>query len=107
LNWREANMYRAMARYLELGGYPLGKRYMSQVLAQYAPVTHMLRDLFMTRLDPAKGNQTEIDRLVSVIEAELEKVDKLDEDRVLRSFLNLTQNILRTNYFQVDENGQP
>jgi len=110
LTSRQANIYRALARYLELAGYPLSKRYMSQVLAKYADVTRLLRDLFIEHLDPTaerKASEMSVANLVKEIESHLEKVEKLDEDRVLRSLLNLTTNILRTNFFQTDENGKP
>src|SRR5690606_6855528 len=41
-----------------------------------------------------------IDDLVAGIRAELDKVTSLDQDRILRSFLNLVLATLRTNFFQ-------
>ena len=110
LTWREANIYRAFARYLELAGYPLGKSYISQVLGRYADVTQLLRDMFIEHLDPTaerQASEVSVQRLTAEIESHLEKVEKLDEDRVLRSILNLTANALRTNYFQTGEDGKP
>lgn len=110
LTWREANLFRAFARYLDLARYPLGKRYISQVLAKYAKITTKLRDAFLTLHDPridrskaeltANGLFVEIDHL-------LDNVEKLDEDRVIRSIISLIRATLRTNYFHVDADNNP
>src|SRR6185369_14412171 len=41
------------------------------------------------------------------IESALEKVDSLDEDRILRRFVNAVQSAIRTNFYQIDANGGP
>ena len=44
---------------------------------------------------------------MSEINAGLEQVANLDEDRIIRRFLNLIQCTLRTNYFQATDDGRP
>lgn len=110
LSIRQANLFRAIARYLDLANYPLGTAYMAQVLAQYADITSLISNLFEARLTPASDSKTiesETARIQAALDAKLENVEKLDEDRVLRSFINVISNILRTNYFQTDAEGQP
>ncbi len=105
LNWREANLFRALARYLDLAEYPLGKRYMGQVLAKYPHVTRCLKDIFLTRHDPAldiEKADLQTKGLLVEIEHLMDKVEKLDEDRVLRSMTNILCETLRTNYFHAD-----
>ena len=41
------------------------------------------------------------------IEAALQKVESLDEDRILRHFVNAVQAAIRTNFYQIDDDGQP
>ncbi len=41
------------------------------------------------------------------IEEELQKVESLDEDRILRHFVNAVQSAIRTNFYQTDKDGQP
>ena len=36
----------------------------------------------------------------------MQKVESLDEDRILRRFVNAVQSALRTNFFQTDKDGQ-
>jgi glutamate dehydrogenase len=45
--------------------------------------------------------------LVSEIHTALDNVDHLDEDRILRSLLGAVLATLRTNYYQMGDNGEP
>src|SRR5690606_6928800 len=45
--------------------------------------------------------------LIVEIDHLMDKVEKLDEDRVLRSMLNIIRETLRTNYFHTDADGKP
>ena len=45
--------------------------------------------------------------VVADIEAALTKVESLDEDRILRHFVNAVQSAVRTNFYQLDASGQP
>jgi glutamate dehydrogenase len=108
LTWREANLFRAFARYLDLANYSLGKRYIGQVLAKYSIITQRLKDLFLTKMNPeldAEKSELAVAGLHVEIDHLLDGVEKLDEDRVLRSILNIINNILRTNYFHKDDDG--
>ena len=64
--------------------------------------------LFHARFDPSgtleqrRAREAEI---VAEIEAMLQKVASLDEDRILRRFVNVIEAAIRTNYFQRDEAG--
>ena len=68
-------------------------------------------DLFHARFDPKAGDagrwQERQDAIVAKIEKALGGVESLDEDRILRHFLNAVQSALRTNYYQVDDSGRP
>ena len=61
----------------------------------------------------AQGEQSDDDRgkreaaIVAEIETALGKVDSLDEDRIVRRFVNAVQSAIRTNYYQLDKDGQP
>ena len=45
-------------------------------------------------------------RSLARIEEALQKVESLDEDRILRHFVNAVQSAIRTNFFQTDKDGQ-
>ena len=44
--------------------------------------------------------------MLARIEEELQKVESLDEDRILRHFVNAVQSAIRTNFFQTESDGQ-
>ena len=47
------------------------------------------------------------DEIVAAIEQALAAVESLDEDRILRHFVNAVQSALRTNFYQLDVDGRP
>ena len=110
LTWREIAMLRALARYLRQIGTAFSQAYMEDTLSGHAPIVRDLVELFRTRFDPERAAERESGaaaELAAGIEAEIDGVASLDEDRILRSFLGLVQATLRTNYFQGDETGRP
>ena len=98
LDWREVTMLRAVARYLRQVGIPFSDRYMEQTLLGHSDVASALVSLFHARFDPA-GDRDRADACVAEIEAAIDAVDSLDEDRILRGFLSVVRAMLRTNYY--------
>ncbi len=109
LNWRQAMVLRAYAKYLRQAGSTFSQEYLEQCLASYVPVTRMLVRLFEARLDPSVPGDR--DEIVQAIAEEatgaLDTVASLDHDRILRSYLALIRATLRTNYFQPGPDGAP
>jgi len=109
LNWREVVIMRAYAKYLRQARIPFSQDYMEETLAGNPKIVRAIIELFLTRFDPAgasAGTGREA-RQLRRINAMLDKVANLDEDRILRHFVNLVQATLRTNYYQVDDDGTP
>jgi glutamate dehydrogenase len=121
LNAREITVLRAYCRYLLQTGVPFSQAYMERTLAANATITRNLVRLFESRFDPgstaskakgnskaaAKGNDANPEKLVASIRSGLDGVTSLDEDRILRAYLNLVQATLRTNFYQPDAAGKP
>src|SRR3546814_17973067 len=83
---------------------------MEDTLARYPRIVRRLIRLFVARFDPdadPNGRDARCRELTASIEAELDGVANLDQDRILRRFLNLIQSSLRTNYFQPGADGAP
>jgi glutamate dehydrogenase len=100
LSGREASLLRAYSRYLRQIGTRYSQTYIEDTLAAHPGVARSLVELFVTRLDPWNAGEQDTDRLVDQLEAAIDAVDTLDEDRILRSFLHLVRATLRTNWFQ-------
>jgi glutamate dehydrogenase len=105
LGWREISMLRAYAKYLRQIGFSLSQEYMERALTNNPVLTRLLVQLFNHRFDPSLQENEGHDLIISGLEADfrlaLKPVTNLDEDRILRMFLNLIQSTVRTNYFQV------
>jgi glutamate dehydrogenase len=101
LAWREVAMLRAYAKYLRQAGIPFSQDYMERVLVGYPAIARGAVDLFVARFDPALGEQraARMETVEAGLTTALESVSTLDEDRILRRFLNAIRCSLRTNYW--------
>ncbi|QKV94633.1 NAD-glutamate dehydrogenase [Streptomyces sp. NA02950] len=106
LDWRQAMVLRAYAKYLRQAGSTFSQAYMEDTLRNNVHTTRLLVSLFEARMSPERQRAgTELtDALLEELDAALDQVASLDEDRILRSFLTLIKATLRTNHFQ--KNGQ-
>ena len=109
LHWRSVVMLRALCKYLLQTRSPFSQAYMEQSLAGNAAISKLLVALFEARFDPTARADAEsrCAALTTHIEKALEDVANLDEDRILRLFLALIQAMLRTNYYQANNDGTP
>ena len=111
LNWREVSMLRAYARYLKQTKFSASQPYIAATLANHVEITRNLVALFRAMFDPristSKQDQTRAERLIKKIHEGLDGVDNLNEDQVLRRYLELILATLRTNFFQPGEDDQP
>ncbi len=109
LTWREVSILRAYARYLRQTEITFSQTYIEESLANNPSIARLLVELFEARFDPARESEAEgeTERLTSEIETALDEVASLDEDRILRSLLNVTLATLRTNYYQTGPDGAP
>jgi glutamate dehydrogenase len=102
----EVVVLRAYARYLQQLGFGLPQSFIQQTLAAHPGIARMLVNLFKLRFDPdgagAESGPAAADRQAQAIEATLEKVANLNEDRVLRQYLALVLATVRTNWFRRD-----
>ncbi len=107
LSGREVTIIRAIAKYLRQAGIPFSDRYTERTVVAHPEIATLLVKLFLTRFDPERRDPAQAERLESEIEAAIDSVPSLDQDRILRSFLSTMRALLRTNYFRVSEDGSP
>jgi glutamate dehydrogenase len=111
LEWREAALFRAYGAYLRQLGAHFTLRYQSDTLVRNGAITADLVALFKARFDPDLGlDSAERQRAQHEIEARigtaLAAVQSLDEDQILRSYLNFVTATVRTNFFCRDAEGR-
>ncbi|WNK19382.1 NAD-glutamate dehydrogenase [Halomonas piscis] len=106
LDWREVAMLRGYARYLKQIRFGMSQDYIANTLNGYAEITRELVELFRLRFDPALESR-DTDACLSRINEHLEQVDSLNDDQLLRRFMELIDATLRTNYYQKEASGKP
>jgi glutamate dehydrogenase len=105
LTGTEVVILRAAARYLRQVSIPFSDTYMVRTLLRHPQIAILLVRLFKARFDPDRGERRDVEEISDEIEAAIDRVESLDEDRILRSFLSVVQGILRTNYFRTEGPG--
>ncbi|MET7735025.1 NAD-glutamate dehydrogenase [Streptomyces sp. NPDC005402] len=109
LHWRQAMVLRAYAKYLRQAGSTFSQDYMEDTLRNNVHTTRLLVSLFEARMSPdrQRAGHELVDALLEELDAALDQVASLDEDRILRSFLTVIKATLRTNFFQEAQGGLP
>ncbi len=91
LRGREITVVRAVAKYLRQAGIPFSDRYMERTMLGHPELAALLVLLFEARFDPEARDEARAEALVTDIEARIDAVRSLDEDRILRSVLSVIQ----------------
>ncbi|MEQ1901947.1 MAG: NAD-glutamate dehydrogenase [Devosia sp.] len=107
LAWADVALLRALQRYLRQIGVSYSRAYLASVLNLHVDVAAALVTLFHAQLDPGYTGNRERQALEArdAIAAALDATQSLDEDRIIRRFLNLVDAATRTNAFQRDADG--
>lgn len=105
LNWREVAMLRGYSRYLKQIRFGMSQHYIAATLVSQPTITRHLVALFRKRFDPDVSERDTTDCLAA-IHHELESVASLNDDQLLRRFVELIEATLRTNYYQCDGDGE-
>jgi glutamate dehydrogenase len=105
LAWRDVTILRAVGRYLRQAAIPFSLAYMAQALIRHPQVAALLVALFHARCAPERKNGDDPEAIGAAIEAALKGVPSLDDDRIIRRFRNVIENVLRTNFWQPNSDG--
>ncbi|WDE09775.1 NAD-glutamate dehydrogenase [Thalassomonas haliotis] len=107
LGGREVSILRAFAKYERQIGGTFSQSYIEDTFARYPNLAELLITLFNNRFDPkAKVSAKAETKLSDEIESSLDKVANLDDDRIIRRFVEMIHATIRTNYFQQDAQKQ-
>ncbi len=107
LSAREIAILRAYTRYLRQTGFIFSLSYVQQTLVAHAALARAVVGLFHARFEPGQASAEKEQALVREIEAGLEGVPSLEDDRILRQFLAAVLATTRSNAFQPGADGQP
>jgi glutamate dehydrogenase len=110
--WRDVALIRTISRFLRQIRVAYSQDYMWTTLRRHPAIATQIVELFHARFDPhPRDQQTERTAreaaIVAAIETALQDVASLDEDRILRHFVNAVRSAIRTNFFQLGRDGRP
>tara|TARA_R110000737_G_scaffold70695_1_gene99116 strand:- start:3926 stop:8767 length:4842 start_codon:yes stop_codon:yes gene_type:complete len=101
LGGREVSILRAFSKYERQIGGTFSQSYIEDTFARYPSIAKLLIKLFNLRFSPAKKmNVKAIEKVLISIESSLDSVANLDDDRIIRRFVEMINATIRTNYFQ-------
>lgn len=123
LNWREIAVLRAFSKYLRQTGFTYSAQYIAETFLKYPLIAKSFIQLFHCYFDPKvqrlsksienvtinpeeAPHQTTIEKLEEIINQQIEDVALLDEDRIFRRILSVIKATVRTNFYQLDNNGE-
>ncbi|MFT5162322.1 MAG: glutamate dehydrogenase [Alteromonadaceae bacterium] len=107
LTGREASIIRAYARYLRQIGGTFSQSYIANIFSNYPYISGLLVALFKNMFDPSLSDeQRAVEHCLEELSEQLELVANLDDDRIIRRYIEMIRATQRTNYYQPDENGQ-
>ncbi|WP_439572381.1 NAD-glutamate dehydrogenase [Phreatobacter sp.] len=111
LAWRDVALIRTLARMLRQIRVPFSQDYLWATLRRHTGITKGVVLMFHLRFDPrltlsVQERLTKQADVTSRLEEALAQVSSLDEDRILRAFINLVQAAVRTNFYQTGEDGR-
>ena len=106
LTGRRVTILRAYAKYMRQTGSSFSRDYIANTLANYPEIARRLVDFFDLRFNPKiKRTEKKQNAALDDIKEQLDTVSNLDDDRIIRRYLDLMLATLRTNFYQPDENG--
>ncbi len=103
MSWDEIVILRAYGKYLRQLGLGYTPDYIADCVVDHAGIAAKLVTLFRTLFDPSYKTDTGEDTakaIIADITADLETIKSLDQDRIMRAYLNVIQATLRTNFYQ-------
>ncbi len=103
LTWREITVLRAIGKYLRQARITFSDRYVEQALVAHPAIARLLVALFQARFDPRRSDRQDAEEVAASIEEAIDAVESLDQDQILRMFLDVILAMLRTSYFHTGQ----
>ena len=102
LTWHQVVVLRSYAKYLRQASFPYSQSHIESVLNENPHTAKSLVTLFEALFDPHPSDSDksrDAQAAAAAVTADIDALQSLDTDRVLRAFASLIQETLRTNYF--------
>ena len=112
LDTYEVVVLRALSRYMHQARAGFSIRYIKQTMIKNSAISVLLAELFDAKMNPKYGAANDAARTEKLTQIQeqittaLAAIESLDEDRILRWYLDLINAMVRTNFYQTDNDGQ-
>ncbi len=110
LDWRQVMLLRAYAHYMKQIRFAFGMGFIADTLVKHAELSAALVQLFQARFDPALGpvdpDNDASHAQIDDIQALMDEIALLNEDRIMRRLLELILATVRTNFYR-SQGGEP
>ncbi|QDP72831.1 NAD-glutamate dehydrogenase [Legionella israelensis] len=108
LNWRQVAVLRTYAKYFKQIGIAFSQEYIENALNNNSMIAKKLIDLFELQFNPElfDAEHKKFNALVSEVLTDLDSVSNLDEDKIIRQYVQTISSTLRTNFYQKDAQGK-
>ncbi|MCO7222983.1 NAD-glutamate dehydrogenase [Pleionea sp. CnH1-48] len=107
LDWRETSILRAYAKYLWQIGFTFSQSYIEETLARYPDIARNLVKYFSLKFDPAiERDEKAVQEVREQLTEAFDQVSNLDEDKILNRYLTVIDATIRTNFYQLDNDGE-
>jgi len=92
---------RCYGRYLQQAGIPQSQGFIAAALSRYPEIARAIHAMFVALLDPASEKEGGVTarHLEARIRDALQEVPNIDDDTILRRYVNLVEATVRTNHF--------
>lgn len=108
LHHRQVAVLRMYAKYFKQISFTFSQEYIEKALIAHPHIARKLFKMFDLRfnIDRGQPDLEAYEALKQVVLNDLEKVTNLDEDKIIRQYVSVINETLRTNYYQKDAEGQ-
>ncbi len=106
LSWREVSILRGYAKYFKQIHLPFSQDYIEDALVSHPSIAKQIVQLFLVRFGLEESDRlNHVKAIHEDILKQLDNVDSLDQDKILRRYIDVIFATLRTNYFQLKKDG--
>ncbi|MEI6858195.1 MAG: NAD-glutamate dehydrogenase [Shewanella sp.] len=104
LTGREVSILRAYAKYMRQIDATFSQAYIEETFTRYPQLADLLVKMFIRKFNPKLKTRT-LGKFFEQIDLRLDDVSSLDDDRIIRRYLDLINATLRTNFYQTADDG--
>ena len=105
LSGREVSILRAYAKYMRQIDATFSQSYIEETFSRYPKLADLLVKMFIRKFNPKLKTRT-LSKFLEQVNIQLDDVSSLDDDRIIRRYLDLINATLRTNFYQTAIGGK-